>query len=67
MNLSTKSPQPSAELQHSAGKRSSRAEQPQDRWFDEQLNQLFENVVNEPMPSDLADLIGRLKSQDQKK
>lgn len=69
MNLSAKSPQPSDEPQQSETRRANGAgvQPPQDRWFDQQLNQLFENVVNEPMPPDLAELIGRLKSQEQEK
>ncbi|MBK8160904.1 MAG: hypothetical protein IPK59_19785 [Rhodospirillaceae bacterium] len=37
-----------------------------DRWFDDQLNQLFNDVSTEPLPPDLARLIGQLKSQSQK-
>lgn len=37
-----------------------------DRWFDDQLNQLFNDVSSEPLPADLAKLIGQLKSQGQK-
>ena len=74
MNLSTKAPQPSTEPEHRSSKpgggndRATQGAQPaQDKWFDQQLNQLFENVVNEPMPPDLAELIGRLKAQEQGK
>jgi hypothetical protein len=35
-----------------------------DHWFDSQLNELFNHVVSEPLPSDLADLIDQLKAGD---
>jgi hypothetical protein len=66
--LPSKEPQPNREEQQSVPDKSTetaRGEPPMDRWFDEQLTQLFKNVVNEPMPSDLADLIGKLKAQEQ--
>lgn len=34
-----------------------------DRWFDAQLNQLYSDVVNEPLPNDLADLVSKLKKR----
>ncbi|MBI2254638.1 MAG: hypothetical protein HYU58_08475 [Proteobacteria bacterium] len=34
-----------------------------DRWFDEQLNRLFNDVSSEPLPPDLAKLVGKLRSQ----
>jgi hypothetical protein len=34
-----------------------------DRWFDDQLNRLFNDVSSEPLPPDLANLIGQLKKQ----
>lgn len=37
-----------------------------DRWFDDQLNQLFNDVSSEPLPPDLAKLIGQLKAQSHK-
>jgi len=37
-----------------------------DRWFDDQLNQLFNDVSSEPLPPDLAKLIGELKAQSRK-
>jgi hypothetical protein len=40
--------------------------QAMDRWFDDQLNQLFNDVSSEPLPADLAKLIGQLKAQGQK-
>jgi hypothetical protein len=43
-----------------------KAPQALDRWFDDQLNQLFNDVSSEPLPPDLARLIGQLKSQSQK-
>lgn len=68
MNLPVKDPQPNMEEQQSVPEPAAapaRGAPPLDRWFDEQLTQLFKNVVNEPMPSDLADLIGKLKAQEQ--
>jgi hypothetical protein len=46
--------------------KASPAPQALDRWFDDQLNQLFNDVSSEPLPADLANLIGQLKSQGQK-
>jgi hypothetical protein len=68
VKLSGKIPQPAGETQQSDTRRANGGAErpPQDRWFDNQLNQLFEHVVNEPMPPDLAELIGRLKSQGQR-
>ena len=43
-----------------------KAPQSLDRWFDDQLNQLFNDVSSEPLPADLAKLIGQLKAQGQK-
>lgn len=43
-----------------------KAPQALDRWFDDQLNQLFNDVSSEPLPADLAKLIGQLKAQGQK-
>jgi hypothetical protein len=37
-----------------------------DRWFDDQLNRLFNDVSSEPLPPDLAKLIGQLKKQSDK-
>lgn len=34
-----------------------------DRWFDEEINKLYVDVVNEPLPDDLARLIGQLKAR----
>lgn len=34
-----------------------------DRWFDEELNKLYVDVVNEPLPDDLARLISELKAR----
>ncbi|WP_374307624.1 hypothetical protein [Dongia sp.] len=34
-----------------------------DRWFDDQLNRLFNDVSSEPLPPDLAKLIGQLKKR----
>lgn len=67
MNLPIKNPQPNMEEQEAVPKAvsSSPGGEPQlDRWFDEQLTQLFKNVINEPMPDDLSALIGKLKAQE---
>lgn len=37
-----------------------------DRWFDEQLNRLFNDVSSEPLPPDLASLVGKLRAQGSK-
>ncbi len=37
-----------------------------DRWFDAELNRLYVDVVNEPLPDDLARLVAQLKAQKQK-
>lgn len=34
-----------------------------DRWFDEEINKLYVDVVNEPMPDDLARLVSQLKAR----
>ncbi|MGE0733565.1 MAG: NepR family anti-sigma factor [Alphaproteobacteria bacterium] len=34
-----------------------------DRWFDAQLNQLYSDVVNEPLPDELAQLVAKLKKR----
>jgi hypothetical protein len=37
-----------------------------DRWFDEQLNRLFNDVSTEPLPADLAKLVSQLRAQGSK-
>ncbi|WP_374650924.1 hypothetical protein [Dongia sp.] len=37
-----------------------------DRWFDDQLNRLFNDVGSEELPAELEQLISRLKAQIQK-
>ena len=37
-----------------------------DRWFDEQLNRLFNDVSSEPLPTDLAKLVSELRAQGNK-
>jgi len=34
-----------------------------DRWFDEEINKLYVDVVNEPLPDDLVRLINELKAR----
>ena len=43
-----------------------RAPQSTDRWFDDQLNRLFNDVSSEPLPPDLASLVGKLRAQGSK-
>ena len=38
-----------------------------DRWFDAQLNQLYSEVVNEPLPDDLAQLVSKFKKRTEEK
>jgi hypothetical protein len=35
-----------------------------DHWFDNQLNELFNQVMSEPLPADLAALVQQLKLGD---
>jgi len=37
-----------------------------DRWFDEQLSRMFNDVSTEPLPPDLAKLVGQLRGQGNK-
>ncbi|MDY0870942.1 hypothetical protein [Dongia rigui] len=48
------------------GAAGARAPQPMDRWFDDQLSRLFNDVTSEPLPPDLADLVGKLRAQGKK-
>ncbi len=34
-----------------------------DRWFDVELNRLYDDVVNEPLPADLLGLVEKLKTK----
>lgn len=34
-----------------------------DRWFDEEINKLYVDVVNEPLPDELAHLVSQLKAR----
>jgi hypothetical protein len=52
--------------QNVPGPAQGRAAQPMDRWFDDQLNRLFNDVSSEPLPPDLADLVGKLRAQGKK-
>ena len=38
-----------------------------DRWFDRQLNQLYAEVIREPLPKDFLELIEQLRDDDPKK
>jgi hypothetical protein len=37
-----------------------------DRWFDDQLNQIYAEATNEPLPEELAKLVSQLKARDKK-
>jgi hypothetical protein len=37
-----------------------------DRWFDDQLNQIYAEATNEPLPDDLARLVSQLKARETK-
>jgi hypothetical protein len=43
-------------------RRVSRGTATPDRWFDDQLTQLYADVANEPIPSYMLELIRKLKS-----
>jgi hypothetical protein len=34
-----------------------------ERWFDRQLNQLYSEVISEPLPKDMQDLIDKLREK----
>jgi anti-sigma factor NepR-like protein len=34
-----------------------------DQWFDSELNRIYDDVLSEPLPKDLADLVAKLKSK----
>lgn len=38
-----------------------------DRWFDIELNRIYNDVINEPLPPDLLDLVAKLKSRTPEK
>jgi hypothetical protein len=37
-----------------------------DRWFDRQLNQLYSDVISEPLPKEFVELIEKLREQTPK-
>lgn len=37
-----------------------------DKWFDQQLNQLFNDASSEPLPPELAKLVSKLRDQGPK-
>lgn len=45
------------------GDRPSKQPRGVDRWFDEEINKLYVDVVNEPLPDDLARLVNELKAR----
>lgn len=53
-------------MRHSDGAAQARVALPMDRWFDDQLNRLFNDVSSEPLPPDLAKLVGKLRAQGNK-
>ena len=34
-----------------------------DQWFDSELNRIYDDVLSEPLPKDLADLVAKLKEK----
>ena len=38
-----------------------------DRWFDRQLNQLYSDVISEPLPKEFLELIDKLREKSQPK
>ena len=61
--MNEKTNQPTAKGEPGAQK----AQIQRDHWFDNQLNELFNHVVSEPLPADLAALINQLKADDRQK
>ena len=59
-------PMPNGEAPQKGGTGAAKAPQALDRWIDDQLNKLFNDVSSEPLPPDLARLIGQLRAQSQK-
>lgn len=37
-----------------------------DRWFDRQLNQLYSDVISEPLPKEFVELIEKLREKTPK-
>ena len=57
----------SAEIDKKAtGARPTRRPKALDRWFDDQLNQIYAEATNEPLPDELAKLVSQLKARDKK-
>lgn len=46
-----------------SGGRAAKEPKALDRWFDDALNKLYVDVVNEPLPDDLARLVSQLKTK----
>ena len=38
-----------------------------DRWFDRQLNQLYSDVISEPLPKEFLELIDKLREKSEPK
>lgn len=38
-----------------------------DRWFDIELNRIYNDVINEPLPADLLELVAKLKARTTEK
>ena len=34
-----------------------------DQWFDSELNRIYDDVLSEPLPKDLAELVAKLKEK----
>lgn len=52
-----------AEGKRAAGGQRSAKPKGVDRWFDAELNKLYVDVVNEPLPEDLLRLVAELKAR----
>ena len=42
------------------GSRSSTGDAPMDRWFQQQLTVLYNDVVNEPLPKEFLEILGKI-------
>lgn len=52
-----------AEDKRAGAHRSAKPPKGVDRWFDAELNKLYVEVVNEPLPADLERLVSQLKAR----
>jgi hypothetical protein len=54
-NKKTESTKPKPPARRAAGHR--------DQWFDSELNRIYDDVLSEPLPKDLAELVAKLKAK----